>query len=217
MRKDDICIESAGLQFFGTVSASVSHEIKNVLAIINENAGLLEDLVILAERGRPLDLQRLKKLAGSVSEQIRRADRIVKNMNRFAHSVDESEQRVDANEILELLVALSGRPAAMRRITLDINRSADPMMLTTSPFFLLHLLWRCLDFAMDAVGDGRVVQLACEKTATSVRIRFKDLRKLQRAALDSFPAEREKNMLSRLHAELAVDPGLNEIMLELPA
>jgi hypothetical protein len=33
-----------GLQFFGKISASVSHEIKNVLAVIGENAGLLEDL-----------------------------------------------------------------------------------------------------------------------------------------------------------------------------
>ena len=36
-------IGGSGLQFFGKVSASISHELKNVLAIINENAGLLED------------------------------------------------------------------------------------------------------------------------------------------------------------------------------
>jgi hypothetical protein len=35
-----------GLQFFGKMSASISHEIKNVMAIINENAGLLEDLTV---------------------------------------------------------------------------------------------------------------------------------------------------------------------------
>ena len=40
-----------GLQFFGRMSASISHEIKNVLAIINENAGLLEDFSLMADRG----------------------------------------------------------------------------------------------------------------------------------------------------------------------
>ena len=38
-----------GLQFFGKMTASISHEIKNVLAIINENAGLLEDLALLSD------------------------------------------------------------------------------------------------------------------------------------------------------------------------
>ena len=32
-----------GLQFFGKMTASISHEIKNVMAIINESAGLLDD------------------------------------------------------------------------------------------------------------------------------------------------------------------------------
>ena len=36
-------IAREGFQFFGKMSASISHEIKNALAIINENAGLLED------------------------------------------------------------------------------------------------------------------------------------------------------------------------------
>ena len=44
-------VTESGLQFFGKMTASISHEIKNVLAIINENAGLLEDLALMADRG----------------------------------------------------------------------------------------------------------------------------------------------------------------------
>ena len=36
------------LTFFGKVNASISHELKNILAIISETAGLLGDLVHLA-------------------------------------------------------------------------------------------------------------------------------------------------------------------------
>ena len=62
-------IAPEGFRFFGKMSASISHEIKNALAIINENAGLLEDLTLLAEQGRPTDPERLKKLAGSIITQ----------------------------------------------------------------------------------------------------------------------------------------------------
>ncbi|MCJ7596564.1 MAG: sensor histidine kinase, partial [Desulfobacterales bacterium] len=78
-------IGEAGLQFFGKISASISHEIKNVMAIITESAGLMEDLTVLAEKGMPIDPQRLKTHAGKIMTQIRRADEIIKNMNRFSH------------------------------------------------------------------------------------------------------------------------------------
>jgi signal transduction histidine kinase len=75
-------VEVAGIQFFGKMSASISHEIKNVLAVINENAGLLEDICFMADRGKPGDIVRLKKIAGDVKDQVRRADRIVTAMSR---------------------------------------------------------------------------------------------------------------------------------------
>ena len=43
------------LQFFGKISASVSHEIKNVFAVINEAAGLLEDFTIMVDKGMPIE------------------------------------------------------------------------------------------------------------------------------------------------------------------
>ena len=44
-----------GLRFFGKITASVTHEIKNALATINENAGLMTDYIEMAARGRPLE------------------------------------------------------------------------------------------------------------------------------------------------------------------
>ncbi|NNG12708.1 MAG: sensor histidine kinase, partial [Halobacteria archaeon] len=37
------------LRYFGKVTASISHELKNVLAILNEHTGLLQDLTAMAE------------------------------------------------------------------------------------------------------------------------------------------------------------------------
>ena len=116
--------EETALRFFGKMSASISHEIKNVLAIINENAGLLEDYNLMAEKGIPLNPERLKTLAETVMTQIKRADVIVKNMNKFAHSVDDAKKTVDVREVLELVRALSSRFAAMRGVVLDLQTSS---------------------------------------------------------------------------------------------
>jgi hypothetical protein len=50
---DDSQAWPSRVRFFGEISASISHEIKNVLAIINENAGLLQDMVMMMKRACP--------------------------------------------------------------------------------------------------------------------------------------------------------------------
>jgi C4-dicarboxylate-specific signal transduction histidine kinase len=209
-------IGETGLQFFGKITASVSHEIKNVLAIINENAGLLEDFTLMADRGKPIDPARLKTMAAAVKKQISRADDIVKRMNRFAHSTDEAIRTIDLNDALELIVALSNRFASMRSVTLELKLQESPVKVKTFPFFLMNLLWLCLDFAMEATGNGKIVELVTQKTETGAQIRFGRLEGLAKAPLDTFPAERERNLLNMLRADLVVNAENNEFVVKLP-
>ena len=125
-----------GLQFFGKMSASISHELKNVMAIINENAGLLEDLTDMAGKGMPLNPERLKTAADRIMKQIRRGDDIVKGMNRFAHSVDEPLRQADLNDTLGLMATLSKRFASMRGVTLELEPPSRQVPVVTNPFFL---------------------------------------------------------------------------------
>ncbi len=214
MTPDAGMIGRAGLQFFGKMSATISHDIKNVLAVINENAGLLEDLCLMAEKGRPIDPARLKRLAGDIQEQIRRGDRIVSGMNRLAHSPDEASAEVDLAEMLELLTALAVRLAAARGVQVLVNRPAAAVRITTSPFLLLNLLWLCLDDAM-AAGPGRRIDLAAEAAADGARIRFCGLERLMDdpAALPS--AGPQEALCRILGARLSLDPGSKEMILLL--
>jgi C4-dicarboxylate-specific signal transduction histidine kinase len=208
-------IRRTGLQFYGKMSASISHEIKNTLAIINENAGLLEDFALMAEQGgAPIDPERLKTIAGAVLKQIGRADGIVKNLNQFAHSVDEIVNTFDLNEIVELVIRLSARFAAMRNVNLNTKLSDGPVMLKTIPFFLMNLLWLCLDFVMDAVGSGRTVELVTEKVENGGWVMFSSPGNHFEAPQEPFPTEREKILLSLLKAELAADTGASKIILK---
>ena len=76
------------LAFFGTITAGLSHELKNVIATINEYNGLLDDLAQAAAR-RPLDPERLRQICGKITKQIERGESLILGLNRFAHSMDE--------------------------------------------------------------------------------------------------------------------------------
>ena len=63
MEKNENMLADAGMKFFGKMTASATHEIKNALAIINESAGLLEDLSIMASKDHPLSPIRIKDIS----------------------------------------------------------------------------------------------------------------------------------------------------------
>ena len=213
-KKTEIMTET-GLQFFGQISASISHELKNVLAIINENAGLLEDFTLMADRGVALEPVRLKTMAESVKKQVSRADAIIGNMNRLAHSTDQTMATVDLAQTIETVIALTARFALMRGVRIDLQLPQNPVALQTAPFFLMNLIWLCLEFSMSAAGDEKQLELVAAETEDGARIQFQRLAGLTDVLGDAFPSEREKNLLEMLAAELTVDAERQELVLEL--
>ncbi len=213
-RSSDV-IDNVGLRFLAEMSVSISHEIKNAVAIIGQNAGLLEDFTLMADQGIPIDQERLKILLGRVMRQIKRAEEIAENMNRFAHSVECPVKRIDLGETLEFVVSLCGRVAHLRGVTLETKSPESPVTVTTPPFALEILIWLCLNFAMDVVGDGKNIVLGAEEARPGARIRFAQLKGLTEASMDKLPSEREKELFSMLKAVLATDVATGEMVLTL--
>ncbi len=100
-------INMEGLKFFGRVNASISHELKNILAIISETAGFSNDLTTLAKQGKELKLSLLENCNESIIEEIQRGFTTIKQMNSFAHSVDVPIKEIDLLETLDLTIKLS--------------------------------------------------------------------------------------------------------------
>ena len=68
---------------------------------------------------------------------------------------------------------------------------------------------------MDVAGDDKTVELVTQKTETGAQIQFKRLKRLAKAPLDRFPAERDRNLLNMLRADLVVDAENNEFVVKL--
>jgi len=216
MKDQNNIIGWEGLQFFGKVSASISHEIKNTLAIINENAGLLGDLSAMMDRGMPMDPERLKKVAETIQNQVRRADGIVKRMNRFAHSVDEPLKEVDLSRMVDLLIAIADRLAQMKDIVVESTGSGTVWQVRTYPFVLENLIWRSLDFAMGAVGSDRHIRVFINNTDMGKSVSICGIGEPPDAEGQLFPSETEAALALRLRANLALNTDAGELTIELP-
>ncbi|MBW1842687.1 MAG: hypothetical protein JRI75_13025, partial [Deltaproteobacteria bacterium] len=87
------------LAFFGKVNGSISHELKNIMAIIPETAGLLGDLSDMASTGSPVAPDMLDSCTTSIIEEIQRGFATIRQMNRLAHSIDTPVQSVNLVDV----------------------------------------------------------------------------------------------------------------------
>jgi hypothetical protein len=207
-----------GIRFFGRVCASISHELKNALAIVNENAGLLEDFVLMAEKGMDINPDQMSTIAGRISSQISRADRITGNLNSFAHSVDDQICDVDLSAVIQLTIAVTSRIVAMNGMTVQLKQPEDDVRLFTSPFLLEHLissvLFRISEMIVDddeiviqpgSSGQGAVLHLSAGSG------------KLPVSEADFRDNALIKTMLQALHSTIEVESESQSVIIQMEA
>jgi light-regulated signal transduction histidine kinase (bacteriophytochrome) len=198
------------------ISASISHEIKNVLAIISESAGLMEDYLLLAQKGGTLDLEKFQAICAKVRRQTQRADGIIKNMNRFSHSVDQDVKRLDLNELIILVRALIDRLAAMRGVSLEETRANEAVWVTTNPFLLTRQIWSCIDFAMSVAAPEKKVQILVTDEAAHGSIAFSGLGRENVSDRLNALIRGEASLMNLLGATLLAEADGGGIRLRIP-
>lgn len=205
-----------GLQFFGKMTASISHEIKNVLAIINENAGMLEDYIYMEQKGIPLTSEKVGRVAKQVLKQIQRADGIIKKMNRFSHSIDAPLKQIDVCDTVRLVIALSQRFATNRGVAINYPDGSSCFQITTHPFFLENLIWQCIDRALTvASGKSSAVSLCIELKDRDTLIRLNAHTPVTEGQHE-FPSHIDRALADALSARLFTDDTKGEIIVYLP-
>jgi signal transduction histidine kinase len=207
-------IAQEGFQFFGKMSASLSHEIKNALAILNENAGLLDDWLMLAERGRPLDPVRLKTMAGKMMQQIHRADSLVKRLNAFAHSADTQFQMIDLATALEPIVSIVQRPAAMAEASVTLETPGKPVLAASYLFLLENLIWITINYLLAA--GHKEIKLVPQLGDDGPQIRVIGQFGFPDGTDRGFPGQNGKALIEAMKVKIHLTPLSGEITITLP-
>jgi C4-dicarboxylate-specific signal transduction histidine kinase len=205
-----------GAQFFGEMTASISHEIKNVMAIINENAGLLEDMVAMNRQGAPFPVDRMEKLAQSVARQIARADEIIQTMNRFAHSADHARETVDISETVHFMMNLTSRLTTMEGAHFDFSAPEKPVTTAGNRFFLAYLIWRCMVAAMEMCRAEKSIRIRVETKADNSSLAFSGVDRDDAFFATPLALLEGSDIMKLLDAQLIPDPEKGEFRVLLP-
>jgi signal transduction histidine kinase len=145
------------LAFFGLVAAGVSHEIRNVLSIIGQHAGLLDDFLVASERGKALDSEKLKRLSTKIAGQVKKGTEAMERFSYFAHAADEQTGLVDLGAVARNVVALAERKARLVGCTLQSDLPDQPVETVTHPFSLQHAVFAAVRLMLESAEKGQVV------------------------------------------------------------
>lgn len=152
--------------FFGQVCASCTHEMQNVLAIIRESSGLLEDLFAFAGPKDWPHLEKFNRSLQGIQNQVSRGVELMKRLNRFAHAPDLKWIKTDAWVHAELMVFMCQRFAEMKQVVLELEARSKTdeagHHLYTDPLQLQMLYYLGIRACLDTMDEGGHLTLTLE-------------------------------------------------------
>ncbi|GAB6906233.1 Histidine kinase A domain-containing protein [Desulfosarcina cetonica] len=201
------------LAFFGRVNASISHELKNIMAIISETAGLLSDLSAMAQAGTPISADMITSSTESIIEEIQRGFTTIRQMNRFAHSVDTPVVSIDLMEILDLVRNLSEYLSFAGKTNLHGVPGGTPMA-QTSPFILQAILYQAVVQTFQHTGPQASLDISVQAPdASTWRIRFDGFSVKE---FETFPDARTERMAESIGVAIHWDRATDRLEIDVP-
>jgi C4-dicarboxylate-specific signal transduction histidine kinase len=209
------------MAFLGKITASMTHEIKNTLAIILESSGLLSDLITLSQEGSFPHKDKFQRVLGNINDQVNRSVDITTRLNQFAHSMDEPFAQVNVSDLLERVVLLMRRLAKRKGIELKAEASDRDLSLMSDPFRLQLVLASVIEQLAESLeaGAGIILQAEGAPQEVTVLLKVQGTKKAEWQGLADTLFPTLKEILEMLQARLAIStsPAQEGVIMTISA
>ncbi|MDP2156753.1 MAG: ATP-binding protein [Nitrospirota bacterium] len=148
-------VEAEKLASLGTLAAGVAHEINNPLAIINEKAGLMQDIMELSKNVPRKD--KYLDIIASILESVNRCRTITHRLLGFARGTETTIEIFDISTAVNDVIGFLGQEITAKKIR--IQRFLDPHLpaVASDKAQLQQVLLNIIKNAIDAVEEGGVI------------------------------------------------------------
>ena len=145
------------LSSIGRLAAGVAHEINNPMAIINEKAGLMKDLI---EYGAEFpEREKFLSLLNAVLQSVHRCRSITHRLLGFARRMDVQIEVLDLNEIVMETLAFLEKEALYRNIDVRLDLAEDLPRIDSDRGQIQQVLLNLLNNAFAAVEDNGIISV----------------------------------------------------------
>ena len=168
------CEHASKMSTVGRLAAGVAHEINNPLAIINEKAGLMKDILEMSG-----DLQKNKdkflSLISSIFDSVNRCRTITHRLLGFSRRMEISHEAFDINDAIREVIGFIEKEVLYRNITLSQNLANSLPKITSDKGQLQQVILNIVNNAIDAIDEGGLIEVSSTvKSADTVLVSIKD-------------------------------------------
>jgi len=144
------------LSSIGRLAAGVAHEINNPLAIINEKAGLMLDLIDLSKDFT--QKAKFQELTQSIVTSVDRCRKITHRLLGFSKRIDVKIEPIQINTIIHEVIGFLEKEILYRRLEVNLKLSDTLELILSDHGQIQQVLLNLLTNAFAAVQDeqGRV-------------------------------------------------------------
>ncbi len=200
------------LKFSGTIIASSTHELNNVISILNQTGGLLEDFLFAAENGSPIPHEKLKNIADKIRIHSERGIEIIKHLNKFAHSSDLMHGPFNLNDLIENLSALIERFVSLKGAALSIELPSNKIEVTNFPFKVQQVIFMALKIILSNTQKGDSVKLSIVGNESNSKIKIELVTERECLLPDLSGL---KNYTGKINADLISDKKSGSVFIEI--
>lgn len=136
----------------GRLAAGVAHEINNPLAIINEKAGLINDLFVFKQEYA--HDERLLGNIKSIIDSVQRCGKITKRLLSFARHIDVEMDSIEFKELAEEVVDFLRKEAEYRSISINMDIPENLPEFVSDRGKLQQIFLNLVNNAFQAMNDG---------------------------------------------------------------
>jgi len=164
--------EDRDAPFVAEVTAGTTHEIRNILAIVKESAGLIEDLIFAFNKCGSLDQEKLIRSLGRIDAQVARGADLLSNLNRFAHSLDHDQDAIDVAQEVEQVACLCRFRARRRRHLLEVQPGGQNLTAVVDPFRFQMSLFAAVGCCLEQLPEGSTVSISTDRKGDRPTVEF---------------------------------------------
>lgn len=158
----------------GRLAAGVAHEINNPLAIINEKAGLIKDLLNMPG-GNPPDKEKLSRQTDSIIQSVTRCSEITHRLLGFARHIDIKTEPVAIDSLIRDVLGFLEKEADYRDIHIAMHVSDTLPTVRSDRGQLQQLFLNLINNAFDAMKRGGSLEISVfDKDPNHVVVKIKD-------------------------------------------
>ncbi|HHE46556.1 MAG TPA: two-component sensor histidine kinase, partial [Bacteroidetes bacterium] len=142
----------------GRMAGSVAHEINNPLAIINEKAGLLKDMVDFTEDFT--QKEKVLTLVDSILNSVNRCSQVTHRLLGFAKRMDIRSELIDLERLMREVVGFMGNDAINRNISVNYDIPETIPHIESDRGLLQQIFLNIINNAFAAVEDGGRIDIS---------------------------------------------------------